>query len=967
MPASRVDKGKTTSTRCLAAHRSAKGPPDSRERREDPRNNNILRTGEGAPYHRKMHSVFFPEPALTILRENLQKDSHTQAQAQACLAAAQPWCARSDEELWSAMFGATIKRSWMVWSNGHCPACKGDVPMYDWKIDAMSSPWKVSCPHCAEQFPKNDFAAFHRSGLDVHGVFDTALADRTLLFNPQHPAPDDSRHTFGVDDGTGYFDGTNRWYFISAFIVRGQWKQVVQAGIRTLALAYALSGERVYAHKAAILLDRVADLYPTFNYLTQGLTYEQANTITGMGLVSVWHDACRETRDMALAFDLIAPALAGDGELVEFLAQKAARHQLANPKDTPARIRENIEVGILRHVIEHSEKILSNFPNTEVTLLVAQAILGWPSNRQQLLADLQAMLEKVTAVDGLSGEKGLGGYAAIAPRLVAGVLALFSRLAPDLLKEMVRRVPGLVAMFRFHADTWVGEAHYPRIGDTGAFGRADPHYLGATFSRNPFDPEWTNLPFCSDFTLFRDLYHLTGDPTFVQLLYLGNERQLEGLPHDLLATDAAGFQAEVDLVIREHGAALPVRSVNKTQWALGILRTGQGAAERAVWLDYDVGGNHGRPDAMSIGLYAKGVELLPGFAYPAVHFGGWYSPRALWYKRTAAHNTIVVDGKDQTLLRRTPETEPLNIQLNPCKGLVRGTTTAWADGTQVKLIQATGPQLVQTTPLQRYERALLLVDISADDSYVLDIFRVAGGRDHAKFMHGYFGTATATGLGSEPQPDFGPDVQMRNFRGGTPMAGWSVDWQIEDRLKVLPADAAIHLRYTDLTTGAQAALAESWIAYRDRDANHEAWLPSLVVRRQTTGSLLSSTFVGVMEPYAGQSNVGGIRRLPLQTAAGQVAGDAHVAVVVTLEDGREDLLISIASLADGDQRLTLVQPDWHCTTDADFCVIRRNSTGQIEHVFLHGGSFAQYGSQRVTRPDTSTWIETNGDGVSLET
>ncbi|MCF7686876.1 MAG: heparinase II/III-family protein [Cephaloticoccus sp.] len=902
-----------------------------------------------------MHSVFFPEPALTALRANLQKDSHALAQAQACLAAAREWTDRSDEELWSAMFGATITRSWMVWSNGHCPACKGDVPMYDWKADPLHVPWKVTCPHCAEQFPKNDFGAFHHSGLDVHGVFDPALADRTLLFNTEHPSPDDPLHMFGVDDGEGYFDGTNRWRFIGSFIVKAQWKHYIQAGIRTLALAYILSGEQVYAHKAVILLDRVADLYPTFNYLTQGLSYEIASPTTGAGLVSVWHDACRETRDMALAFDMIAPAIAADGELVEFLAQKATRHQLANPKDTPEKIRENIEAGILRHVIEHQEKILSNFPNTEVTLIVAHAILGWRDNRPQLLADLQTMLEKVTAVDGLSGEKGLGGYAAIAPRLVAGVLALFSRLAPDLLAEMVRRVPGLVAMFRFHADTWVAETHYPRIGDTGAFGRADPHYLGATFSRNPFDPEWTNLPFCSDFTLFQELYHLTGDPIFVQLLYRGNERQLEGLPHDLLATDAAGFQTKVAAVIREHGAALPVRSVNKEQWAVALLRTGAGTTERAVWLDYDVGGNHGRPDAMGIGLYAKGVELLPGFAYPAVHFGGWYSPRALWYKRTAAHNTVVVDGKDQTLLRNTPETEPLKIQLNPCKGLVRGTTTAWADGTQVKLIQATGPHLVQTTPLQRYERALLLVDISAEDSYVLDIFRVAGGCDHAKFMHGYFGTATATGLGAEPWPtDFGPEVQMRNFRGGAPDAGWLVDWQIDDRLKVLAAGSDIHLRYTDLTTGAQAALAESWIAYRDHEANHEAWLPSLVVRRQATEAPLSSTFVGVMEPYAGQSNLGEIRRLPLQTSSGQAAGDAHVAVVVTLADGRTDLLIAAAA---GEARATLVQPDWSCTTDADFCVIRRNASGKIEYVLLHGGTHVQCGDRRVELPSGSAWVE----------
>jgi hypothetical protein len=209
----------------------------------------------------------------------------------------------------------------------------------------------------------------------------------------------------------------------------------------------------------------------------------------------------------------------------------------------------------------------------------------------------------------------------------------------------------------------------------------------------------------------------------------------------------------------------------------------------------------------------------------------------------------------------------------------------------------------------------------------------------------------------EPQPGFGPDVQMRNFRGGTPEAGWSVDWQIEDRLKVLPEGSDINLRYTDLTTGAQAALAESWIAYRDQDANHEAWLPSLVVRRQAPEAPLVSTFVGVLEPYAGESNLGEIKRLSLQTSAGVDAGDMHVAVVVTLADGREDLLIAAAAPADGEPRPTLVQPDWPCTTDADFCMIRRDSAGRIEHVFLHGGTHVQCGDRRVELPSGSTWVE----------
>jgi len=902
-----------------------------------------------------MRSVFFPESAMTVLRANLSKDSQAQTQAEACLVAARQWSDRSDEELWSAMFGATIKRSWMVWSNGHCPSCKEDVPMYEWEMDALHTSWKTTCPHCAEQFPKNDFGAFYQSGLDVHGVFNPDSADRQLLFNAEHPSPDDPLHQFGVDDGTGYFDGTNRWYFISGFIVRGQWKQFILPGIRTLSLAYAMSGDRIHAHKAAILLDRVADLYPTFDYMKQGLTYEKSNPIAGMGVVSVWHDACAETRDLALAFDLIAPALEGDLELVRFLSSRSARHQLTNPKDSPAKIRENIETGIMRHVLEEPRKILSNFPNSEVTQLVSHAILGWPDNREQVMADLQEMLEKVTAVDGLSGEKGLGGYASIAPKLVAGVLMLFSRLDPDLLSELVRRVPRLVQMFRFHADVWIAGAVVPRIGDTGGFGLLDDRYKGANFTRSPFDLEWKNLPFCSDFTLFWRLYRISGDETFVKLLYRGNVSRVAGLPHDLLEADPAQLQQDVAAVIREHGENLPVKSVNKEQWALGLLRTGSGAGERAAWLDYDVGGNHGRPDAMTIGLFAHGVELLPGFGYPPVHFGGWYVPRAMWYKRTAAHNTVVVDAKDQRPILDGPETEPLAIQLNPCKGLVRGNTTAWADGAQVKLIATSGPELITTTAMQRYERSLLLVDVSAEDSYVLDVFRVAGGRDHAKMLHPNFGPPTITGLELSPLPDF-PDAnaQMRNFRGGKPEAGWQVDWKIEDPCGLLPAESDVHLRYTDLTSDAEAALAETWLASKHGGANHEGWLNSLMVRRQSEEAPLSSTFVSVMEPYAGQSNISAIRRLPLQTSTGQDAGDTHVAVEVTLTDGRIDLLV--AADTDG-ERTRLTQPDWNFTTDADFCVIRRDAEGAIAHVFFHGGSYAQCGERRVTLAGGSAWIE----------
>ena len=308
----------------------------------------------------------------------------------------------------------------------------------------------------------------------------------------------------------------------------------------------------------------------------------------------------------------------------------------------------------------------------------------------------------------------------------------------------------------------------------------DDRYKGANFTRSPFDLEWNNLPFCSDFTLFWQLYRISGDDTFVKLLYQGNESRVDGLPHDLLEADPAKFQQDVAEVIREKGEDLHVQSVNKEQWALGVLRTGNGMKERAAWLDYDVGGNHGRPDAMTIGFFAHGVELLPGFGYPPVHFGGWYVSRALWYKRTAAHNTVGGGCQGSAPVLDGPETEPLSIQLNPCKGLVRGKTTAWADGAQIKLIATSGPELITTTAMQRYERSLVLVDVSDEDSYVLDVFRVAGGRDHAKMLHPNFGTPTVTGLELSPLPDF-PDEECADAEFSRWQTRGGLAGRLEDR------------------------------------------------------------------------------------------------------------------------------------------------------------------------------------------
>jgi len=872
--------------------------------------------GEPSP---KSRSAFFHASLLQRLRQNIARYDWAKQTAQRIVQDAEFWRRMSDDELWALMFGPTITRSWHVWSNGYCPACKKPVPMYNWRIDALRHPWKVQCPHCNKLFPTNDFAAFYRSGLDERGIFDPKRADRSLLFNADHPDPNDPLHKFGVDDGEGYVEGNKRWRFIGAYLIYGQWKQLVLGGIKNLSAAYLVTGDPIYARKAAILLDRVADLYPQFDFRTQAVMYERH--LGSNGYVSVWHDACEETRLLALAYDAIFEAIRNDGELVAFLHRKAMQHRLPNSKASFADIQRNIEDGILRDPLRNGHKIQSNLPRTPFTKAVLLAVLS-PDDKEPILKLLGETLQRATAVDGVTGEKGLSHYAAFATQFIAIMVTLFDRImsgteeteqgASDFLRWVLERFP-LRETFRFHLDTWALQQYYPNIGDADVFARKIPHYVGVTFTKLPSSADALFIP--SMFTLFWRLYELTGDADFVRLLYRANGNRTDGLPHDLFAENPEAFQKQVQKVIAQQGSAFRLGSVNKPKWCLALLRSGNGDNERVVWLDYDADGGHGHFDGMNMGMFAFGLDLMPDFGYPPVQFGGWNSSRARWYYMTAAHNTVVVDGKDQRV----------------GKGFVQ----LWLDKAQVKAVQASAPNLIGG---QQYQRTVMLVDINERDFYVVDIFRVIGGTVHNKFTHSHFGTVTVNAPTQlVPSPTECAGTQMRQFAQivrsqlSEPL---QADWRIEDRYGYLPKGKTVRLRLFDLTENAEAFLCEGWIAL-GFDTTEEAWIPRLMVRRRGNAPL-ASTFVAVLVPYEGnQSPIVSVRRLRLQTPNGTPYGDAHVALEITHANGTKDLVIAMdtenpLNLQPDFRKVRWVeQPDWKWQTKSELCLVRKDKSGKI--------------------------------------
>lgn len=853
------------------------------------------------PQPQKRESTFYPPAFRQKIAKAVASDPFGQARAKAIVNEAKFWADKSDEELWELMFGPALPRSWHVYSSGFCPACRKSVPMYTWRIDALREPWKVRCPHCHARFPTNDFAAYYRSGLNEQGIFDPARADRSLLFNSEHPDPNDPLHRFGVDDGTGYRQDGHCWRFVAAYLVYGQWKQLVLGGVRALVAAYLVTGDATYARKAAVILDRVAELHPQFDFRTQAFIYDVPSYANGY--VTVWHDACEEVRLLALCYDAIFDAIKEDHQLLAFVAAQSVRRKLANPRDNFARIQAHFEHGLIRDPLAHVAKISSNFPRTHFTRSTLYAVLGTPEACQQAIAIMEEALTAATAVDGVTGEKGLSGYGAFATQGIARWLSLFDRWDPTLLERLCQKFP-LRETFRFHLDTWALLQYYPRSGDAGVFARREERYQGLDLDqgqRSPIGGLDPAVPVASGWSLLWRLYEVTGDVDFVRLMYHENGRRVDGLPYDLAEEDPAAFRARVAAVLEKYGSDIRLPSVNKEKWAIALLRSGEGAHARVAWLDYDSGGGHGHADGFTLGLFARGLDLLPDFGYPLVQFGGWGSPRARWYMSTPAHNTVVVDGQNHRS--------------------ASGKTIVWGQSAWCQVIRATCPQLIAG---KIFDRTVLLVDKGPADFYVVDVFRVEGGQRHDKFIYAHFSRLGADGRLPPAQPvpqeatgyTHRNDVFLSRWRQLAPasvvrdLAPESIvfTWEIEDRYGYLPQDVKLSLRYFEASGDVEIFSAAAWIV-PGFSSTEETYLPALVIRRTSVdeGSPLRSVFAGVYTVFeGGKSPIIRVRRVDsaqdepsrsrlvaaLREKGTTPIGSGDVVLEVSFADGSCDLVVA---------------------------------------------------------------------------
>ena len=858
------------------------------------------------PVEVPISSTFYSKKTMDTIRYNVINLMEFKAAKNTAVKNAEYFMNLSYDELWEMVFGPELDRSWMVHSNGYCPKCKEPVIMYDWIIDPVNRPWKLECPKCHDLFPKNDFGIYYKSGLDHEGRFSYDRADSSLLFNAE---TGDKNDKFGVDDGNGYVEGQMTFRFVQTYLVYGQWMKTLLAGINSLSTAYIYTQDSEYAVRTLILLDRLADFWPEFDFAEQGWLYDAPAYCNGY--ISYIINSAFECYDLALAYDKTKEVLYTQPVICEFLSSKAKITEIDNQKETPDDVKRNIDERILKDLIQHPEKLDSNPPYTDLALFAARAVLDWEGERESLEKDIESIIEKNTLYDGLNGESGLHGYATMSKGAIANICNLFTLADSDFINKMFDRCPKLYDAYRFHIDLHCVGRYYPIIGDVGYFGENYPSYPASAGKE--------------EILMLYKLYELTGDEDMLRTICKLNGGSPTGAFQLFPALEDVKEKNTLLKEVVSKDMTIDLDSIRKDEWQIAVLRTGEAGFKTEVWLNFGrnkISHDHG--DGMNIGIYYQDADMMPDNGYPNVAYGGgWYSDEVLWTVGTLSHNVVSFNRQDQ--------------------GRANGKITLWSIDDLFKVVRANMPNVYAN--VKKYERTIALVDINKASTYVVDVFRVGGAAGtYEKYNRSNISSMKTTGLElNSVEREYQDAVYMSNFQEGKQIAEtWTADWSILNYFNSFTNGYNMHLKMLDFTRGDNVFLCDSWLppSMGMKSNGHEGFqLPTTIIEKQVAEHEIA-TYVSIMEPYSRESKITGAKRLPCMSGLNQIDVDRHIALEIQSVENFTDVVILLDPDIEKEFSDVSVETKMgNIRTDAQSCLLRFDPSGKPVYISASAGSY----------------------------
>ncbi len=370
-------------------------------------------------------------------------------------------------------------------------------------------------------------------------------------------------------------------------------------------------------------------------------------------------------------------------------------------------------------------------------------------------------------------------------------------------------------------------------------------------------------------------------------------------------------------------------------------------------------GPHYHRDRLSLILWGADEELLADIGYQ--HVG---KPARYFANRETAHNMVQVLFDDPP---QPPEIdEPTDLPTDPVARFkavaenerplidARSDLLAYDPGTlsdgQVQLVAASSPG-PEWMDIARRERGLLMVQVDERRSYLVDVFRVAGGDRHRFTLRGSADEdmRVQCALALEPVPGTlaGPDVPYGQHEPGTEPYSWfvhdlrraTVEGPWEMTWTGVDSGSAVRMFFAG-DGGSEVTMAQSPSLRRARNDARKAsdfMAPHLLLERPDSGD--GNLFAAVYDCWPEDSAPA------VQSVTWERIGEgatAAIAVRVALADGREDLIY--ASLDDETREVA----------DATFAgpwAAVSYQAGQVAWAWAHGGS-VRAGETEVAAQET---------------
>ncbi|QNK56303.1 S-layer homology domain-containing protein [Paenibacillus sp. PAMC21692] len=526
----------------------------------------------------KQRVTLYTEQERLAARTNIQTYEWAASMHQDAVDKADYYLDQGLDYLWSIVPPQSLPRSIFVNQEQGSPLTGRDIDaygIYPYQFDPVNHPWKVLDPSSGQYFPTNDFESYYNSGLDMNGLFDPELADRTLLFNTDHPDPDDPLHLWGVDDGYGWVDEDGNYYtFIAYYVHWALWgyngRSFIQQALSSFRDAYLYTGDVKYARAGTVLIDRIADVYPSLDISEHGREhYINSDGFTGLGKAvgNIWEPIL--AKDFISSYDAFFPAM-DDPELIQFLSAKSETFQLGPYKSSASGIRKNIEDGIIRQIYPgiRRAQIASNNGIHQGALAMAAVVYDkLPETQEWMDFNYKSGYQVGPPHQVTGGNMGVTFVNAVdrdgvghesSPGYNQLWLGAYLEIA-DILKGY---------------DGFIGADLYDNVKFRKMFSGLYPLMLSQRFTANIGDASSTGNPwFAFSMKEMIEAFKNYGDPIFAQLIYFLNSNRTTGIHDSIFSEDPEKLKRDIESVIAEHGT-LRLDSQMLSGYGTTILRDG---------------------------------------------------------------------------------------------------------------------------------------------------------------------------------------------------------------------------------------------------------------------------------------------------------------------------------------------------------------------------------------------------------